>query len=103
MTLLKDDAILSLLDRLQLTERGWEVVDHWEADRCAIGIRSLRVPGHLVYISVFDKPGELYYFEAEAEDSEAELGYEVVEDGQSVTYDALLAALERHLASDRAP
>lgn len=96
MTLEKDGKIIMLLSRLQIAQHGLEVIDHWEADQCAIGVRSSQSPGRLVYISVFNKPKGLYDFECEVENSAANLGYDVVDAGRSVPFDILVAAIERH-------
>ncbi len=56
----KDKSINSLINRLNLKEHNWVVIDHWESDECAIGIanpHSLRI---LVYISTFGKDSQKY-------------------------------------------
>jgi hypothetical protein len=58
----KVDAIEELLARLSIQERGWVVVDHWEADRCATGIASVRDSRRLVYVSVFERLPDRYAY-----------------------------------------
>jgi hypothetical protein len=97
MPLEKEEALLSLLDFMRLDDRGWETVDHWDADLCAIGIRAKGRDDRLVYMSTFgEKPGE-YYYECEVANNASNLGYDVVDKGQHVRINALITALERHL------
>ena len=56
----KDESIVNLI---KLIERryDWElikVVDHWEADMCAIGIAGTTDMDALIYISTFEKRKE---------------------------------------------
>lgn len=49
-----------LVESLGLETRGWEILDHWDADSCAIGMTSSRSKGRLVYVSTFDKGTERF-------------------------------------------
>lgn len=93
----KDDSITSLVARLGALNRAWEPVDHWEADLCAIGIRSSKSPGRLVYVSTYGSNEDRFDYECEIENGAANLGYDVVEEGRNVAFEALAAAIERHL------
>jgi hypothetical protein len=94
----KDESILDLLSTLQMAERSWEVVDHWEGDRCAIGIGRKDHSQRLVYISTYDKGLGRYDFECEVQHGDAPDSYSVVEHGGDVGYDALLDAIKKHLS-----
>jgi hypothetical protein len=94
---LKVAAIEDLLVRLKLNERGWVVVDHWEADRFATGIASKRDQRRLVYISVFgSKPGE-YSYECEEPSMDPEEVYVATCSGDGIAFEELLRVVEKHL------
>lgn len=96
--MIKDPRIISLLNRLDLPSRGWEVVDHWDADLEAIGIRS-ESGGRLVYVSVFDRAEGRFYFECERATGPNSENYEVVASLEDASFDELLRAMEAHLDS----
>ena len=95
----KDTTITDLIAALPLRERGWVVVepDPWEADLCAVGIGRCDQPRHLVYVCSFKMGPGRYYYECEAPTGSDETDYEVVEEGDAVSFDALLGAMTRHL------
>ena len=92
MTLAKDDSILAVLERPKLATRGWRVVDHWDADRRAIGIAAEGYPRRLVYVSTFGL--------APADGVGAD-AYGVVAAGDAVELDVLERAIEAHLGQPR--
>ena len=96
MILSKDQSILDLLSRADLRAKGWVTVDYWEADLCAIGIRSIRDTGRLVYVSTFRKPRGLFDYECEGSGGVGE-PYIVTKSGQDVTFEELLKVLITHL------
>jgi hypothetical protein len=98
MSASKDQAVLNLLAKLPTALRGWIAVDHWDADRCAIGIAQKESPRHLVYISTFGKKQFEYDYECEKPVGGAGEDYETVERGSDVGFEVLLQAIERHLA-----
>jgi hypothetical protein len=65
--LVKDEAIKDLLAKLPKALRGraYQVVDHWEASLCAIGVASPEEKRVLAYISTFDKPRGYYFLSLE--------------------------------------
>ena len=70
----KDESIVALIKLIE-ARYGWElikVVDHWEADMCAIGIASTTDIDALVYISTFEKREDEYYFELEIQNSKSD-------------------------------
>ena len=94
----KDLSIIALLERLRLEERGWEIVDDWDADMCAVGIAKVGSPRRLVYVSTFKCPLERYYYDCEEPGaSERPDDYHVTETGEGVDFATLLRVMERHL------
>ncbi|WP_437876220.1 hypothetical protein [Sorangium sp. So ce513] len=93
----KDDRIIELLDSLDLQRRGWLVVDHWEADTCAIGIARASEPRRLVYVGIFGKEYGRYDYECELPSGPAVTDYVATGRGDGVTYDELLEVLMKHL------
>lgn len=101
MTNNKDPSITELLDRLDLNKRGWCIHDHWEADRCAIGLCNLQSDDCLAYVSTFNLAAGRYDCECEKRSPQSSLGYEVTHQGQNLTFSELATVLESHLNSDR--
>lgn len=66
-TLIKNEVILRLLDRLteHLGPGTFDIVDHWEGDLYAIGIARPDNPGFLVYISIFGHHNDTYFVSLE--------------------------------------
>ncbi|MGN6106549.1 MAG: hypothetical protein ACTHU0_15695 [Kofleriaceae bacterium] len=93
----KDATIEALVARLNLPARGWTVVDHWEADRCAIGIASAREPDRLVYVSTFGKRNGLFSYECELPSADPENMYRVAGEGTDVHFEELLEVMISHL------
>ncbi len=93
----KDDSIEALLERLELPRRGWIIVDHWEGDRCAVGVAARRSPHVLVYVSSFGMDRGRFYYTCESPSADADVPYEVASEGADVSFDELLAAMELHL------
>jgi hypothetical protein len=97
MNLAKDQEILDLLAKLSLSERGWTVADHWEADLCAVGVALAEDPRRLVYISTYDMEPGRYNYECEAPNETIPDDYTTTETGENVDFDTLLAVMQRHL------
>ena len=97
---IKDESILSALDRLRssLGVNTFHIVDHWDADLCAIGIAKPDEHSTLVYISTYGQTPGKYYVELEtvAEGSNDD-EYEVVAEYASIDWDELLETVARHL------
>ena len=95
---LKEERITKLLSALDLERRGWTVVDHWEADTCAIGLARPSDLRRLVYVSTFNKAAGRYDYECELPSGPEDTEYESTDRREDVTYDELVKALERHLS-----
>lgn len=94
----KDKRILELLARLPMNERGWVIVDHWDADLMAVGIAHPADVRRLVYVSTFKKENGRYDYECEVPTGPEPGNFTTSECGEDVDDGALLAALDRHLA-----
>jgi hypothetical protein len=94
----KDPRLLRLLEHLDLEARQWVVVDHWPADRTAIGIAAKHAPLRLVYVSVFDAPEGTFDYECEVPSGPQPVDYETGASGQGVTLGELEAILVQHFA-----
>lgn len=99
MNLQKEASILLLLERIQANQYGWQVVDHWAGDRCAIGIASQKDPRLLVYISTYNTPQGYYDYECETPEGNAPDHYRIAETGQAATFPELLRIMKEHLGS----
>ena len=92
-------SILLLLDRLRsdLGSAAFAVVDHWDADHCAIGLAHPSNHQILVYVSTFHKETGQYDYELELPPvSEVEL-YSCAGRAESSTYEELLGVIRSHL------
>ena len=103
MNLQKDKSIIELVEGLNLDDKGWTVIDHWEADMCAIGIASKSRPNCLVYVSTFGLPAGRFYFECEVGMAEGELPYSVADTASNVDLLFLEKKMIDHLGVDDGP
>jgi hypothetical protein len=97
MNLEKDQGILDLLTKLDVSERGWTIADHWEADLCAVGIALADDPRRLVYVSTYDMEPGRYNYECEESNGLTPEDYSTTETGENVDFHTLLAVMQRHL------
>jgi hypothetical protein len=95
--LAKDESILSLLEAIDLQARGWIIIDHWPADRFAIGIGDQQGDQRLGYISTWRKQPGCYYVELEISASPDSLDYTVEAKADDCDLQHVIAMLERHL------
>lgn len=94
----KEPAILELVRALSLDAKGWQVVDHWEADRCAIGIAADDNPRRLVYVSCFGTHAGRFNYECEAPEGPEATHYRIERSGEGVELPELVRVLKQHLA-----
>jgi hypothetical protein len=74
------------------------IVDHWEADLCAIGLAIPGDPRRLVYISTWNRPQNSFFVELEAAPPDgSEMPYVGVGKFESVDRDRLLQIVVNHL------
>ncbi len=96
----KDDSIHRFLSRLgsELGSDKYKLVDHWEADLCAIGIASIQDLRRLVYVCTYGQPAECFYFECEIADQDGGgSDYKVEKTGEGVEFLELLLVIKKHL------
>lgn len=103
MTRNKDESIEALLHRLDsvLGSEAYQVVDHWDGDRFAIGIVSPTDPRRLVYVSTHEQAKGRYFFECEEPAGEADDDYQVADTGEQVTFETLVQAIRSHFSRTR--
>ncbi|GAB4515766.1 MAG: hypothetical protein Tsb0020_34400 [Haliangiales bacterium] len=97
MSLQKDVSILRLLEHLNLSARGWMLVDYWDADRCAIGIATMAEPRRLVYVSTFARAEGRYDYACEAPAGDRLEDFTTLDEREDVDFDTLRQAMESHL------
>ena len=97
----KDPAILEVLGQLQsrLGSDAFVVTDHWESDRCAIGISSPRDAGVLVYISCDRELPGMFGYELELPPLPGDaFPYRVMGRGSGVSFEELVGIASGHTA-----
>jgi hypothetical protein len=98
--LVKNDAVLKLLSRLQYRLGGgrFQIVDHWESDLDAIGVAHPRNRELLAYIAAYGP--EDFYVELELPPEHgSELPYSVAGQFRSLTFDEVAQIVAKHLSS----
>ena len=98
MIVRKDSTIRELLALLGLASRGWQIVDHWEADLQAIGVATQRDPRRLVYVSTFSRAPGRFDYQCETAAGSDDDSYTTTATGHDVDYETLLCAMEAHLS-----
>jgi hypothetical protein len=102
--LVKDESIHDLLARLKRALRGreFQVVDHWEASLCAIGVASPQEKRALAYISTFDKPPGYYFLSLELPPPPGSgRSYVPAGEYEHVDFKGLARLIKRHLDPKR--
>ena len=99
----KEASIRELLRQLhvRLGPATFEVVNHWDADLCAVGLTKPGVPLPLVYISTFNLPPGRYYVALEAPPNAGRMDlYEHAGELTNVDFEQLVRILSDHLQLD---
>ena len=94
---MKDRRITALLEWLELPARGWIVVDHWDADLCAIGLARADAPRRLVYVSVWRRAVDRFDYECEVPTGPDPTDYRVIATAEDVDLATLVRVLDDHL------
>ena len=101
----KDKAIIQVLDKLRARSEvgAFDVVDHWNADLCAIGIARTDDHGVLVYISTFGKREGEYFVSLElpprpGEEQWANHPYTPAGEQDAKTFDELVEIIQGHFS-----
>ena len=103
MDLTKDAKILKLIKDLssELGAKSFCLVDHWDADLCAIGIASVGNPHRLVYVSTYGEE-DLFFASTEFPNDEADANrknhpYIPGDDIENMTFEDLVLLLKKHI------
>ncbi|PZR29818.1 MAG: hypothetical protein DI535_01570 [Citrobacter freundii] len=100
----KDNSITDLIEKLRplIDLNNLEIVDHWEADLCAIGLTK---QDQTIYISTHNYQGsEVPKYDFDLEKSTGPLAHQfkVIKEGRAVSEDELLTEIsnffQRHVA-----
>jgi hypothetical protein len=83
---------------VDLDRRGWVIVDHWDADRFAIGLARAGRDDLLAYVSTWGKPSGRFFVELETPDAVQPLGYSATRHDDVDLAEAMLV-IERHLTA----
>lgn len=99
----KDATVFKILDRIRESTNFElvEIVDYWEADLCAIGLKR---SNKMVYISTFNRSDESAYgydFDLEIVDSSLKDKLNVVESGLNVSESVLIDKVRSFLGIDK--
>ena len=100
-TLNKDKSIKAVLERISsnIGEENLCLVDHWDADLCAIGIAKKDDNAQLVYISTYNKPYREFYYELEFS-SKIKADTSNLQLEGDVKYNELIKIIKSHLSVD---
>jgi len=96
----KDKSIHVLLEqlRVRLGSQAFEVLDHWDADLCAIGIARPESPIPLVYISTWRQPPGKYVVSLElSPERGSSAPYQSGGEHDGVDFEVLVSTIMRHL------
>ncbi len=93
----KETKIIKLLEKLRVETRGWLVVDHWDADLCAVGVAACADLRKLVYISTYKQPKDRYYYACEAASPMGGDDNCTVASADGVSFAELLDVMVKHL------
>jgi len=96
----KDKTIEKVLAKLYklFGETNFYLVENWDADLCAIGIKNLTDRKHLIYISTYNKPTDYYFVEIEKLNSKTDLeNYDVIGDFDEITFEELSKLITKYL------
>lgn len=101
---IKDPEILKMLSKLrtELGEGAFDVVDHWEADLCAIGI--VRPDNHsvLVYVSTYERGEGRYWVSLELPPIAEGVPYASAGEREVRGIRELASVVRRHFSAKRA-
>lgn len=104
----KDESVSELLGRLrrQLGANAFDIVDHWDADLCAVGIARPDNHGVLVYISTFGNQKDSYFVSLELppkpdDEHWANHPYTPAGEQRVQGFDALVQIIQEHFRYER--
>ena len=93
----KDEDIRQVVRKLQdeLSTGAFDIVDHWDADPCAIGIARPDNHGVLVYIAAYE---DFYFVSLELLSVDEDLPYLQEDEFNNVDFKALASIVKQHLS-----
>jgi hypothetical protein len=97
--LTKDKTIFELLEKLKL-QTGFEkveIIDHWDGDLCAIGLKN---GGRMVYVNTYNySEGRTdgYDYDLEILNEQEPTNLNVIKEGRFVTEDVLITEIKTFL------
>ena len=97
----KDETILQLLHRLteRLGARAFDVVDHWDADLCAIGIARPDDHRVLVYVCTFGQQAGTYAVSLELPPTaDSDLPYSSAGEQEARSFNELVEIIQKHFS-----
>jgi hypothetical protein len=95
----KDPEIREVLSWLRDRVGPFRVIDHWDADLCAVGVAAIHDPQQLVYISSWNRPTGRYFVELEtAPLPGSEMPYTSVGKFDTVGREELASLVAQHLS-----
>jgi len=97
----KDRTILRLLNKLtkRLGSQAFDVVDHWDADLCAIGIARPDDHRVLVYVCTFGQQAGAYFVSLELPPTAgSDLPYSSAGEQEAKSFDELVEIIQRHFS-----
>lgn len=99
----KHPQIRDFLGKLEasMPSGGFQIVDFWDADPCAIGVAAPDDQRRLVYVSTYEQEDGTYAFECEAPPGDGTDDSQVVDQGENLLFDELARKIRSHLL--RAP
>jgi len=84
--------------RTELGSTAFDIADHWEMDRCAIGLCNRSDASRLVYICTFRLPRDKYDVDLDVASSvDDDVPYMTVDSYRKVTFDELVEIVRKHL------
>jgi len=93
----KDSSISNFISSLELDRRQWEVMDHWQADLFAVGVKTLLDDSRLVYVCTFGKHAGTFDYQCERiVNGEAE----TTQSGTDISHSELISEMEQYLGPD---
>ncbi len=99
----KDKSIWGFLAQLAAVTDTWQwqVTDHWEGDRMAVGLTRLSTQQPLIYVSTYNLPAGRYFYECEKAAPEGdEAQYVTVSQADDVDFLTLVTVIREHLGLD---
>jgi hypothetical protein len=101
MRLQKHHTITRLIPRLRkhLGAGAFHIVDHWDADLCAIGIARPDNHAVLVYICTFGLPNGRHFASLELPAKSDDKDYRAAGEYRSLTFGKLVELIRKHLST----